>query len=425
MRYIHKGLFVLIMAVMLISPVAKVLENYTESTLVPLKGHINYAEFPVFSWDSWFTGTYQKDYSNYLEDHIGFRNIFVRSYNQFNWSLFRKPANKGIIPGDNDFLYTINYIDAYYGRTFIGYDKIRNHCEMIKEVQVKLDSLGIVLFIVLAPGKASMFPENIPERYSLAASAPTNNQAYLECFREYGIRHIDFHTHFKAIRDTSTYPLYHKAGIHWNTYGAYYALDSIVRYLENESGLDMADMYYEGIEWAEQPRGSDYDVGDALNIFSRIHDQPMPYPYGYKYRNVDKARPNLMVIGDSYYWTIFNLEGNHRLWNKHDFRYYDVQMVPAGGGDKTLRDLSYEEFVKYDFVMVLYTESNMHVLANKFFEKSYAVLTEPIEIENIKKRILNDDKWLASIKEKADRKGISLDEQLHLDAMWIFLKESN
>lgn len=423
MRNFHKIFFALIMTVLIISPLAKVPVDYFNFTVMPLRGHIEYAEYPEFSWNGWFDGTYQDSYDKYLEDHIGLRNVFVRIHNQVDWSLYRKPSNKGIIAGKDDYLYEIDYIRAHLGETFIGQEAIDHKCSLIKLVQDKLDSLGTELIIVLAPGKASMFPEHIPERYLEKEPGTNNNEAYLARFKEEGIKHIDFHSHFRAMKDTSSYPLYHKCGIHWNIYGAYYALDSIVKYMEDVSGTDMTDMSYEGIEWSDVPRGSDYDVGNALNILRRIPDQPMPYHYGIKYNIKGKARPRLMVIADSYYWTIYNLQGSSEIWGEQDFRYYDMEVFSPGNPDKKLTHISIEELKKFDFIMVVYTEANMDVLANKFFEKSYTVLLRPPEIENIMARIRRDEKWLSSVLEKAERKGISLEKQIELDAMWIYNEE--
>ncbi len=171
------------------------------------------------------------------------------------------------------------------------------------------------------------------------------------------------------------------------------------------------------------PRGTDYDVGDALNIFFKIPDQEMPYPYGYHYEEEGKTKPNLMVIADSYYWTIYNLHDSKKLWNEQDFRYYDLQVFSPEHPDKVLPKVTMDELLKFDFIMVLYTEMNMHVLANLFFEKAYAVLFKSRRFEEIKAGIMNDEQWLASIGEKANRKGISLEEMMDLDAMWILVQE--
>jgi len=423
MRSHHKILFGLIMAVMLIPPVAKVPVDYFDFPIMPLKGHIVYAEYTEFTWQSWFDGSYQKDYEKYLEDHIGLRNVFVRINNQIDFSLYRKCQNKGIIVGKEDYLYQGNYLSAYLGETFIGHEAINDKCQKIKAVQEELKTLDVELFIVLAPGKASMFPEYIPDRYFNDSIGINNNEAYMACFEELGIKHIDFNTLFQNMKDTSSYPLYHKCGIHWNTYGAYLALDSIVRYMETAKGIDMADMSYEGIEMSEIPRFTDYDIGDALNLLFRIPDQAMPYHYGYKYLTEGKVKPNLMVIADSYYWTIYNLHNSKLIWNEQDFRYYNMQLFSPDQPDKELTEINIFELQKFDFIMIVYTETNMHVLANDFFDKSYAALFETRRIDEIKASIRSNKEWLAQIEDKATRRGISLEEMIDLDAMWLLMKE--
>ncbi len=423
MRSHHKILFGLIMAVMLIPPVAKVPVDYFDFPIMPLKGHIVYAEYPEFTWQSWFDGSYQKNYGNYLEDHIGLRNFIVRIHNQMDFSLYRKCQNKGIIVGKEDYLYQIDYIDAYLGKTFIGYDAIIERCNRIKAVQEELKKLDVELLIVLAPGKASMFPEYIPEKYLKDSTGISNNSAYLACFQEQGINHIDFNTLFPNMKDTSRYPLYHKCGIHWNIYGAYFALDSIVNYMEAVRGIDIVDMSYEGIEMSDVPRYTDYDVGDALNIIFRIPDQAMPYPYGLKYMTAGKVKPNLMVIADSYYWTIYNLHNSKRLWNEQDFRYYNMQLFSPDQPDKELKEISVQEMQKFDFIMIVYTEQNVDVLANDFFDKSYSALFETRRLDEIKASIRSNKKWLSQIEDKAIRRGVSLEEMIDLDAMWLLMKE--
>ena len=423
MRFHHKSLFALIMAIMLIPPLVKVPIDYFDFAIMPLKGHIVYVEYPEFSWPGWFEGSYQKEYENYLEDHIGLRNFFVRVHNEIDFSLYRKPKNTGIIVGSDDYLYQMDYIDAYLGKTFIGHEAINNKCHKIKAIQDTLSTYGTELIVVLAPGKASMFPEHIPERLLKDSTGINNHDAYHAAFDEYGIKYIDFNTYFREIKDSSPYPLYHKAGIHWNTYGASLARDSIVRYMEDAKDIDMPDMSYEGIEMSALPRNTDYDVGDALNIFSRVHDQPMPYYYGHHYEVEGKARPNLMVIADSYYWTIYNLYGNNKLWNTHDFRYYNMQLFSQGNPDKELYAISVEAMTQFDFIMPLYTEMNLHVMANDFFEQAYALLFESERLEQIKTNIRNDSKWYQQIVDKANERGISEEEMLQKDALWLLIQE--
>ena len=62
----------------------------------PLNGVTEKVEQPQFNFKNWMTGTFQKQEERYLSENIGFRELFVRCYNQMSWSLFRKVQNKSI-----------------------------------------------------------------------------------------------------------------------------------------------------------------------------------------------------------------------------------------------------------------------------------------------------------------------------------------
>ena len=44
----------------------------------PLNGAVELLERPVFSYESWFEGTYQDQRTDYLNQNVGFRNAMVR-----------------------------------------------------------------------------------------------------------------------------------------------------------------------------------------------------------------------------------------------------------------------------------------------------------------------------------------------------------
>lgn len=404
---------------MLISPVAKEINEAYDIEFAPLKGYIQLKDKPEFSFSSWMDGSFQHQYDQYLEDHIGFRNLLVRLYNQTDFSLYRVGHAGGVIIGKEDYLYELNYILAFTGKDFLGEDSISKRCEKIKVVQDELRKLNTELIIALAPGKGSFYPEYIPDRFLKDPIGMTNNEAYQKYFDENKIDYLDFNSLFSVMRDTTSYRLYPKCGIHWSIYGAYFALDSIMKSMEDRTGIDMVDLSIEGIEIAETPRFTDYDIGDALNLIFRIPDDPLPYPYGYKTTSEGKVKPNLMVIADSYYWTIFNLPPSLELWNEHDFRYYNQILYRHGKPESVPTALTVEEMAKFDFILVLYTEANMYKFANDFFESAYINLFDQKKIEELKQKILNSPEWLAQIEKKAEQRGISLEEMIHLDAVWM------
>ena len=154
MRTSKKYLFGLIMVVMLVSAVAKVPIDIFEFSIAPLRGYVKYQEKPQFNWETYFNGEYQAAYDRYLEDHIGLRNIFVRVYNQLEFSLFGKGHANGVILGKENYLYEEDYINAYTGVDFLGDTVIREKCEKIISVQQGLKQYDTELLVVFAPGKA-------------------------------------------------------------------------------------------------------------------------------------------------------------------------------------------------------------------------------------------------------------------------------
>lgn len=417
-----KYFLVAILIVLLASPVTRIFSYIFPITIAPLRGHIVLAEKPVFTWERWFNSEYQTEYNNYLEDHLGLRNVYVRIYNQLDFSLFNIGHASGVIIGKDHYLYERKYIDAYAGKDFLGDEFIEDKCEKISYIQDAVSDIGIELLIVFPPGKASFFPEYIPEQYLEEGISITNREAYVNSFKEKGIRHIDFSTYFNDIRDTS-YPLYHKCGIHWNQYGTYIALDSIINFVEAAKGIDMVDMSIEGIELSRRPRLTDYDVGDALNLIFRIPDKPMPYPYGYTYDTIGKKQLNLMVIADSYYWNIFRLPGIEDLWGKHHFRYYNRQTWTLDMQERPSTQLSIEELSTFDVLLVLYTEANMTQFADGLFGTLYGLFQYRDRLASIENKIRRTPEWMESVIRKASERGISTEEMLRKDAMWILQNE--
>lgn len=419
MNFTKKVLFGLIMLVMLISPVAKEINTIYNIEIAPLKGYIQLSEKPEFSIDSWMNGSFQLNYDKYLEDHIGFRNLLVRLYNQIDFSLFRVGHAAGVIIGKEDYLYELNYILAYTGKDYLGDDFIRDKCEKIKIVQDRLSKLNTELLIVLAPGKASFFPEYIPDKYLEEPGTITNNEAYLSSFQDMGINHIDFNTLFANMRDTVSYELYHKCGIHWSRYGSLFALDSVIHYIEEKKNTDIVDMGIEGINVSYSLDNSDYDVAAGLNLLFEIPGKPMPYPYGYTYDAEGKEKLKLMVVADSYYWSMYTHQGAWEIWDELDFRYYNKITYRPNAEESDPIPLRIDELAKFDVIMILYTEANMTKMANDFFEEAYVNLNYQDELETIKHSIRNSPEWLKEVEEKAIRENVSLDEMIILVAEWV------
>ncbi|MBL0047330.1 MAG: hypothetical protein IPP32_04435 [Bacteroidetes bacterium] len=129
----------------------------------PLFGAITESQKPLFDFSRWMEGDYQKEMESYLNEKFGFRNYFIRLNNQVAYSLYRKAKANGVIIGKENYLYELSYINAYYGRDFVGKDSIDHVLAKVQFLTTALKKKNIDLILVFNPGKASYYPEFIPD----------------------------------------------------------------------------------------------------------------------------------------------------------------------------------------------------------------------------------------------------------------------
>lgn len=425
------GLLMLMLALPLIQRIKPIFDE------TPLKGSFSIPKKPSFTIDSVFDGTFQDAYNNYFEHTIGFRPMLVRINNQVAFSIFDTAQASGVILGKKNYLFEINYIKAYKGWDYQGDSAIESHAVKADFVHKKLAAAGKILLFVFAPGKASFFPEYIPEEYMRRPSGKiTNHQAFTEKFKKYKLPYIDFNSWFMQMKDTASYPLYPQCGIHWSAYGVALATDSLIHYIEKDRGIDMVDFSWNGFDFPDTLRNPDYDIAEGMNLLFNIPHYPMAYPK-VQFGNVEgKARPNVIVVADSYYWNIFGKGYSSRIFNDNNFWYYNVEAHnPEWTATRKTTELDMaKELGKADVIIIMATEANLYRFPYGFIDRAYETLAaidivefspsvreqKNTEIEQIIRSIDSNPEWKMKVMQKAQEKKISYDEMLKLDATWVW-----
>jgi hypothetical protein len=437
MRLLKNILFGLLMLMIGIPLIQRTVPVFKE---MPLKGAYDLPAKPSATLKSVFDGTYQDAYNNYFEHTIGLRPLLVRIHNQVAYTVFDTALASGVIIGKHNYLFEINYIKAWKGWDFSGQKAIDEQVRKALFVNSKLREAGKTLLFVMAPGKASFFPEYIPERYiRRAAGEKTNYTAYLEGFRKNNLPLIDFNGWFVKMKDTASYPLYPKCGIHWSSYGVALSTDSLIRYLEKDRNIDMVDFGWSGFEIPDTLRSPDYDIAEGMNLLFKIPHYRMAYPKIHFGNEQGKIKPNVMVVGDSYYWNIFGTGISARLFNDNNFWYYNVEAHnPSWPAPVKTTEINLLEAVgKTDVIIILATEANLYRFPYGFIDRLYDVLMsqgairnsernevvdsgKDAEIAEIMKNIDTNKDWSGSVRNKARERGISYQEMLRLDATWMW-----
>lgn len=337
----------------------------------PLKGYVKVEKDTNLTFNSWFSGIYQEQYEKYLKQQLKIRPLLVRIYNQIRFIIQQEISAANVVMGKNGYFYERHYIWTHQGIDFSGDSVIRKKVFNAKRVIDSLEKHGVKFLLVLAPGKAEVIPEYIPDEMKSSLRNQTNYLVYRKYFNESGLCWIDFNHYFNMIKDTTSFPLYSKGGTHWSIYGSYIALDTILKYMEKLLDKDLPDYNYPVYEKTKKPKGTDRDIANAANLLWYNFDEVLLYPYLHITDTVNKYKPDIIVIGDSYYWTIVNNGVQKLFFNNYCFWYYfkenhsnDLKLPKSVDSIPYLKDFVENQ----DLIMYLITDGNLREFSWNFIE---------------------------------------------------------
>ncbi len=448
-----------------------------------LDGDFVLAQRPAFSWASWMDGSFQARFDRYIEDHIGFRNFFVRLNNQIDFSLFDEANAEGVVVGKNNMLYEYDYIRAYTGGDYIGEEIIGKKMRRLKFLQRYLkNKFNIDFILIFEPSKARIFPENIPDRFLQDGFSTTNYDRFKQTADDLGVRYIDLNAYFKQMKDTARFPLYPRYGIHWSEGTMPVVADTLIRYIESLRNIRMPEYRVSEVRIGDSISNSDYDIGNTINLLWRLPHRQMAYPVFTFPDDNRGTKPMVLTVADSYYWNFFNTRIPKHLFANEAFWYFNAKVYPDFYfGEKWTRNLDLKQEVEkqnviilsvtdrflykfdwgfvdqvYDLYGLKYSGDLVYETGNGIRQTSgwfdrivkkahqnniplgealhqeakYQALTDHPDryftwygMEYYTHMIDQDRKWSAAIREKAGKNNITYSEQLRQDAEWIFKKD--
>ena len=392
-----------------------------------LNGALVPAQKEWFSVRSWWSGRYQEAYEKWFNENFGFRNDLVRMHNQIAYSVYGKAKANGVVIGKDGYLFEENYVLTYTGKDFVGMNVVEQNTDKLKQLQDSLEQRGVTLLVCLAAGKASYFPEFIPDEYGKAADT-TNYQMYADAMRRKNINLVDCNSWFRQMKATAQYPLYPKTGIHWSRYGSMLVLDSLIHYVEKKRNVDMPGIVWEGVEMSDSLRSPDDDIGLGMNLTWPLQGYAMAYPKYHFEDTTGKANVKLMTISDSFFWTMFDINLSPSPFNGVEFYYYNKEVYHTDGRDMSIADIetTMDDVQGHDVVMIMGTEATMFGFGWGFIDDAFnhfvahkMVKSEDRLIRKYESLIRMDEAWMKAIYIKADEHQISVDSMIYLDAKFM------
>ncbi len=398
----------------------------------PLEGYFEEHVRPEVTFDGLYSGKYQKEMEAFMNDKTAGKPYMVRVNNQMEWWAFRATNVSSVVVGKDDYLLEQNYIDSYYGANFIGENKIREKVRKLQHISDTLHSRGVQLVVAIAPGKVSYYPEKIPSHLRQKKKR-TNYQAYRDYLDASDVHFLDFRDWAVKQKKTIKYPIFPKRGIHWSSYAEVLVADSMIQFMNGITpNSQINEIQIDAVRPSRYAYNMDEDIEESMNLLYNLDDGVLGYPQFSAVPHSAEKTTKVLTIADSYYWGMYNWGLSKYYFDQGPFWYYNREIFPESFSKKTfVQDIiEYSSAVEEnDVILVLFNESNLVDFAYDFIDRLYdeycANGREKREerIAQIIQNIRNTPEWLASIKKQAQQDGISLEEALRKNAVYVMIGE--
>ncbi|PWT89949.1 MAG: hypothetical protein C5B54_08100 [Acidobacteria bacterium] len=338
---------------------------------------------PRLTFKKWFNGKFQPAATTWFERNSGFVGHFAKTYNQLIFHFFKEAPNaRGVIVGKDHYLYMDNYVTPWQGFGVGKAEELNKVARQLKELQDALAKRGVTFLLVIAPSKATVYPEHIPNRYHVKGTPTTNYDLIVPYLKDNHVQYVDGHEYFLALKPSSEYPLFPVAGIHWSYYGACRMSQVIQSKLGSLMKKQLVDLNCEPVKVDTDPTGSDRDIAELMNLWTPevLTSFPTPHPRVWIDDEIEAYKPSVLFVGDSFCWTLLDTTGRKAFKNIH-FLIYNNSLYPypkrsKGVGWRKDPDRLRELMLSKEVLILEAVEPNLRYAGYGFIDDALAALGE-------------------------------------------------
>ena len=417
-------LFSLLMA-FLFMPIIQ--EHLGIFNIKPLTGVIHKTERPELTYQNYSEGKYQAQLERYTSENYGFREFTIRLYNQYLWTCFKKFNNRNVVLGKDKWLYDrINVEEYCQNLSDAKTDKMLSDLERqtmhFYKLQKILKDYGVNLFFNILPSKTDLYPEHLSEQYKKTDCFRAIN--YLpNRFDELGVDYLNLHEHFMNIKDCVDFNLFSRTGLHWSSISASYVSDTLTRYMEDLSGMNihnvrMGEMYH------DKPKNADNDLENMLNLIFPTKPSDNYYIDLDVIPDSTAVKPNFVVIGDSYFWNLKYVIPLNEVFNYCHYWYYfrEIYFDPKHRNTKDIDLVT--QMLDSDIIMVSLSVRQLYNIDMNYLSEALVQICYDDEYIDEKRNkiiesIKSSSKWMENIKDKAKKRGLAIDKVIWSEANYM------
>lgn len=388
---------------------------------------------PVLTFQNYKSGDFQSQTEHYLRENFAFREWGIRAYNQVRYALWKKTCNDFFFPGRHHWMYYRPGVLDYYGQETSKFHQSQEDLEEYVEREVDMmnelrgilkHDHGIELLSFIAPDKAFVYPEHLP-RMKHDTTVGVAAACFAQRFKEIGFPNIDMTTWYAAMADTSSRLLFMPMDTHW-TFSSAYGYDSLFRLMDGLNHFGIPKLEIDGI--TEQPYEGPQDDEATLNLLFKVkNDTPAYHAEVSVEADSTSRKPRVLFIGDSFIFAFESLMPKTDLISYYEnWFYYDKVYKGFDKKEYKVSEINrLRSILNVDYVVVYSVGYQWCRGTNGFVEDALAAIKDPYQVEVALKMNEMEAKpeLMEMIQEKAESKGVTLEEMLELDAKWLIENE--
>jgi hypothetical protein len=263
-------------------------------------------ERPPLNVTSWLNGDLQKGIGNFISEHFAGRELLIRGYNQVLYNVFDKSymSKEEIIDGNHGDLF-----QSWYVRVF-GHDVKPIQSEeaealvvMMKDLSKRLKELGSCFVFIITPSKASVYPEDIPDRYLTKLNRGNRRQSNYDILvpllKKYNIPYVDGREITLEHKGSMPVRAFAKTGTHWTRAVAFFSTAALLQTIAREAGRETPELS-ESVECIDgRPDEKDDDLFRLLNLMEKPNQRYL-HPDFKIADNWTKRKGALTFVGGSF-----------------------------------------------------------------------------------------------------------------------------
>ncbi len=266
------------------------------------------AEFPRLIAENKLNLSFPKEFEDWLQDHIAWRDELV-TFRSRALAGLQTSSDKQVILGADGWLYFQETVPDFTGESSFTENQLFRLSTVIHEIDDALNQKGIPFVVAVAPNKSTIYPEFMPYGY-LRRSGPSNAER-LQALQ--AVQYVNL-TELMQSQVRQDRLLYHKTDTHWNNHGARLGAFALLSAIGDATGTSVAlpDLAVEGSvrrDWTGDLSQMIYPANTPRDVQYYYSDTEPVYTVKGRMRSLEdlnittaggKSSLNLLVLRDSF-----------------------------------------------------------------------------------------------------------------------------